>query len=84
MSWGSRKLLPVKRRMVARSMRRSTVATAWASDGKELAQFEKPVLAVITMEPCRCLAEGIESSFLAGWNTRATGFSEMPGETGLC
>jgi hypothetical protein len=49
---GSRRLLPVKRRMVARSTRRSTVATAVSSDGKRDFHLEKPVLAVITMEPC--------------------------------
>ena len=54
---GWRKLLPVNRRMVARSTRRSTVATAVASEGKRLRHLENPVLAVRTMEPCRWRGE---------------------------
>ena len=46
MSRGWRKLLPVKRRMVARSTRRSTVATAWGSDGNRAVHFENAELAV--------------------------------------
>jgi len=45
-SSGWRKLLPVKRRIVARSRRRSTVGTAWLSEGKKLDQRAKPTFAV--------------------------------------
>jgi hypothetical protein len=57
MSLGFLKLLPVKRRMVAWSMSLSTVATAWASEGKKDFQLLKPVLAARRMERLRCLAE---------------------------
>jgi hypothetical protein len=53
---GSRKLLPVKRRIVAWSTRRSTVAMALDSDGKRCFQLAKPVLAVRTMDAWRYLA----------------------------
>ena len=51
-SRGLRQVLPVKRRIVARSTSRSTVAMAWDSEGKRFFQWEKPVLAVRMMEPC--------------------------------
>jgi len=54
---GCRKLFPVNRRIVALSTRRSTVATAVASDGKRFLHLLNPVFAVSTMEPCLCLAE---------------------------
>nr|MBP7620923.1 hypothetical protein [Gemmatimonadales bacterium] len=50
-SRGVRQVLPVKRRMVARSTRRSTVAMAWASEGKRFFHWVKPVFAVRMMEP---------------------------------
>ena len=50
-SLGLRKLFPVNRKIVARSTRRSAVATAVASDGKRLFHLVKPVLAVRTIEP---------------------------------
>ena len=43
MSRGCRKLFPVNRRIVALSTRRSTVATAVASEGKRLLHLLKPV-----------------------------------------
>jgi len=43
--------------MVAPSTSRSAVATAEASEGNRDFHGVKPVLAVRTMEPCRCLAE---------------------------
>jgi len=51
-SRGLRMVLPVKRRMVARSTRRSTVAMAWASEGKSFFHWVKPVLAVMMVELC--------------------------------
>ena len=48
---GSRKDLPVKRRIVAWSTRRSTDAIALSFDGKRLRHLLKPVFAVRTIEP---------------------------------
>lgn len=50
-SRGSRMGLPPKRRIVARSTRRSTVATHSASEGKKAFQRLKPVLAITTVDP---------------------------------
>src|SRR5271170_2573811 len=50
-SLGSRKLFPVKRRIVAWSIRRSTVAAACTSEGKKLFHLVKPQFAVRTIEP---------------------------------
>ena len=52
-SRGSRKLLPVKRRMVAWSTNLSTVAIADDSEGKRFFHWEKPVFAVRMMDPWR-------------------------------